>query len=209
MSRATFALAFAGALLGAGAAAAADPLAARLAGSGFVLIEIEENNHEPAKLPPADFDKKYVNYYSHDRPKGELVLHRCEARHPNAASKLAIRYQLIQGRIAPPDRFEFIDRVPFRLEPFQFAPSVSAAYTPFRRVRPIELDRLGGVLDLRYGDLRRRLAPGDETQFAQVDEIEGRMARTELTVSNRGLFVFDSVRPGAGSGQDCLYRRKG
>lgn len=204
------ALALTGAFLGAAAppATAADPLAAKLAKTGFVLIEIEENNHEPAKLPPADFEKKYVNHYSHDRPRGELVLHRCEARHPSAASKLAIRYQLIQGRIAPPDRFVFIDRVPFRLEPLEFAPSVIADYMPFRRVRPMELDRLGGVIDLRYGDLLRRLAPGEETQFARVDEIQSRMARTELTIANRGLFMFDSLRPSAGVGYDCLYRRK-
>jgi hypothetical protein len=208
MRPAPIALAFAGALFVAAAASAADPLAVKLAKSGFVLIEIEENNHEPAKLPPADFEKQYVNHYSYDRPKGELMLHRCEERHPEASSKLAIRYQLIQGRIAPPDQFVYIDRVPFRLEPVRFAPSVIADYTPFRRVRPIELDRLGGVIDLRYGDVRRRLGPGEQTQFAQVEEVQGRVARTELTIANHGVFVFDSVRPAAGAGRDCLYRRK-
>ena len=184
----------------------APELEQRLATTGWVLIEIDEKNDEPAKMPPVDFTKTYVNYYSYARKNGALALHRCQEHIPGRSSRLAVRYQLLQGRIAPPDRFQFIDRLPALIDPVLFAPSVRSAYTPYRQVLPLKVDLVGQDVVVQYGDEQRSVGPGQATEFWRTRDLDGRTARTEVTVVNRGTFQFQTARLSAdGENTDCIY----
>lgn len=188
--------------------AAGSDLAGRLAGTDFLLVEVEERNDEPARLPPSNYRKKFSHYYSHDAPAGRLLLHDCDKRSPDHSTAVALRYHLVQGRVAPPDRLEFIAEMPMMIDPFEFAPSVYDDYTPYRTVSSFEIDREGREIVVGYSGQSRRIGPGAEAYFADSRMVGNRAARTELSIFNRGRFRFEAVQdPGAGRGPDCLFVR--